>query len=175
MVAGNHLGGLEVAPFWTFALLWNHQDSYLWRATHFGIKGLPTATLCDYGTAMNRGNCFGCRSFDFITTGLSSTIAFSWYKRLIGHWCWWMVMDEFKLYLFGDKNRRVHYLDLEMIFFVEVTCARWWWWLWWCMGWCLIMIMIIITVRIWCLIMITVMMIIKTVHGGASGPKLCRL
>ena len=28
-----------------------------------------------------------------------------------------MVMDEFKLYLFGDKNRRVHYLDLEMIFF----------------------------------------------------------
>ena len=25
-------------------------------------------------------------------------------------------MDEFKLYLFGDKNRRVHYLDLEMIF-----------------------------------------------------------
>ena len=37
MVAGNHLGRLEVAPFWTFALSWNHQDSYLWRATHFGI------------------------------------------------------------------------------------------------------------------------------------------
>ena len=83
MVAGNHLGRLEVAPFWTFVPFWNHQDSYLWRATYFGIKGLPTATLCDYGTAMNRGNCFGCRSFDFITTGLSSTIAFSWCKRLI--------------------------------------------------------------------------------------------
>ena len=28
-----------------------------------------------------------------------------------------MVIDEFKLYLFGDKNGRVHYSDLEMIFF----------------------------------------------------------
>ena len=29
-----------------------------------------------------------------------------------------MVIDEFKLYLFGDKNGRVHYSDLEMIFFL---------------------------------------------------------
>ena len=50
------------------------------------IKGYPL-TLNDYGTAMNLGNCFGClASVDFITIGLSSTIAFSCCNKLFAYW-----------------------------------------------------------------------------------------
>ena len=90
--------------------VWDHyQDTffYFWadveppgrssEASHkTWIKGYPL-TLNDYGTAMNLGNCFGClASVDFITIGLSSTIAFSCCNKLfailvfvgIRHLCW---------------------------------------------------------------------------------------
>ena len=79
------------------------------------IKGYPL-TLNDYGTAMNLGNCFGClASVDFITIGLSSTIAFSCWSKLI-----WFALG---------------FVGVHHLCWFKCTLAwRWWCWWWWCKG-----------------------------------------
>ena len=89
------VGPLGLINFWTDVEPPGHSS----QVSHkIWIKGYPL-TLNDYGTAMNLGNCFGCLAsgVDFITIGLSSTIAFSCWSKLIWfavgfvgvhHLCW---------------------------------------------------------------------------------------
>ena len=68
---------LGQSTFWTLGPCGTTRALILGKPHIFLDQRLPIKRLNDYGTAMNALNCFGCRSFDFITIGRSSTIAFS--------------------------------------------------------------------------------------------------